>query len=128
MTLKSMLLAALAGFATMAAAHHSFAVYDMTTTVEFEGVVETLKFRNPHIAMTLLRKNEDGEEEKVEFVEGAPANMLVRMGLDPARIKPGTKIKAVGSPRTDNPNAYFLRTIILEDGTRFESLGNDRER
>ncbi|HEY8518602.1 MAG TPA: DUF6152 family protein [Gammaproteobacteria bacterium] len=124
MRLDAMLLGAvLACFSAAAGAHHSFAIYDMTTTVEFEGVVETLKFRNPHIAMTLLRKTASGEEERIEFVEGAPANMLVRMGLDPARIQPGAKIKAVGSPRTDNPNAYFLRTIILEDGTTFQSLG-----
>ena len=94
----------------------------MQTNVEFVGVVETLKFRNPHMAMTLIHTNENGENEIINFVEGAPANMLVRMGVDPAVIQPGQTVTVIGSPRKDNPNAYFLKTIILEDGTRFQIL------
>nr|MBO2514288.1 hypothetical protein [Gammaproteobacteria bacterium] len=106
----------------LGAAHHSFAIYDMQTEYTFEGVVETLKFRNPHMALTLV-ETKDGERRVINFVEGAPANMLVRMGFDPAHIQPGKRIKAIGSPRKDDPNAYFLKTIILEDGTRFDTLG-----
>jgi hypothetical protein len=112
-----------------ASAHHSFAIYDMETDVEFEGVVETLKFRNPHMAMTMLETQESGEQRVINFVEGAPANMLVRMGFDPVVIQPGKSIKAIGSPRKDDPDAFFLKSIILEDGTRFDTLGGGgRER
>jgi hypothetical protein len=55
----------------------------------------------------------------IDFVEGAPANMLVRRGLKPAMIQPGSVIKAVGAPRFDNPDAYFLKELILDDGSRF---------
>lgn len=109
------------GVSAGAGAHHSFAIYDMQTEVEFEGVVETLKFRNPHMAMT-LKVEVDGEEKIINFVEGAPANMLVRMGFDPALIQPGQKIKVVGSPRKDDPEAFFLKTIITEDGERYQVL------
>ncbi len=102
-----------------ASAHHSFAIYDMSQNVEFEGVVETVKFRNPHMAMTLEVTNDDGTKQIIDFVEGAPANMIVRMGLKPADISPGTKIKAIGAPRRDDSNAYFLKVIILPDGRRF---------
>ncbi len=107
--------------APFAAAHHSFAIYDMQTEIEFVGVVDTLKFRNPHMSMT-LRETKDGEERIIDFVEGAPANMLVRMGFDPKLVEPGTKVTAIGSPRRDDPNAYFLKALILEDGTRFDML------
>jgi hypothetical protein len=116
------LCAALLAIAGSVSAHHSFAIYDMQTNVEFEGVVETLKFRNPHMAMTLIRTKENGEKEVINFVEGAPANMLVRMGFDPAMLQPGKTVKVVGSPRKDDPDAYFLKTIILEDGQRFQIL------
>lgn len=114
--------AALAAIPMAVAAHHSFAIYDMETEFTFEGVVETLKFRNPHMALTLV-ETKDGEQRVINFVEGAPANMLVRMGFDPAHIQPGKRITAIGSPRKDNPEAYFLKSIILEDGTRFDTLG-----
>jgi hypothetical protein len=121
MLIGSFMAAALA-CAADASAHHSFAAYDMTKNIEFVGTVEEVKFRNPHIAMTLKHKTPDGKEEIIHFVEGAPANMLVRMGLEPSMVKPGSKITAIGSPRKDAPNEYFLKTIILEDGRQFQSL------
>ena len=114
------LTAVAAGFvAVPAAAHHSFAIYDFEQQTTFEGVVETLNFRNPHISLTLKRTLPSGETEIINFVEGSPANMAVRMGLLPEMIQPGTKITAVGSPRKDDPDAYFLRRLTLEDGREF---------
>ena len=122
-TIVALLGAALAALAFPAAAHHSFAVWDMTQNIEFKGVVETLKFRNPHMAMTLTVTKPDGTKETINFVEGAPANMIVRMGLNPADVAPGKPIKAIGAPRKDDANAYFLKAIILPDGRRFVSVG-----
>ncbi|WP_428096476.1 DUF6152 family protein [Candidatus Rariloculus sp.] len=100
--------------------HHSFAIYDFSQEIPFEGVVETLNFKNPHVAMTLTRTLENGETETINFVEGAPANMLVRNGLRPAMIAPGTKITAIGSPLREDPGIYFLRRVRLEDGREFQ--------
>jgi hypothetical protein len=107
------------GLALPAFAHHSFAVYDFEQQIPFEGVVATLSFKNPHISMTLTHTRPDGSTETINFVEGAPANMAVRGGLTPDMIKPGTKVTAIGSPRRDNPNAFFLRHIRLADGREF---------
>lgn len=106
--------------ARAASAHHSFAIYDFTQEIPFEGVVDTLNFKNPHIAMTLKRTLDNGETEIITFIEGAPANMLVRNGLRPDMIKPGTKITAIGSPLKDDPTRFFLRRVILEDGREFQ--------
>jgi hypothetical protein len=120
---SSLMGAALAAVALPALAHHSFAIYDMSQNVEFKGVVATVKFRNPHMAMTLTHKKADGSTETINFAEGAPANMLVRMGLDPAVIAPGQEITAIGAPRRDDPLTFFLKAIILKDGTKFVSVG-----
>jgi len=122
--LSGLLVAALAAVALPAVAHHSFAIYDMTQNIEFDGVVETLKMRNPHMAMTLTVTNADGTKKTINFVEGAPANMIVRMGLNPADVAAGKPIKAIGAPRKDDPNAYFLKAIILPDGRKYVSAGN----
>ena len=118
-------LAVLGGVLAVAApavAHHSFAIYDMQQNVEFHGVVDTLKFRNPHMAMTLKVTDASGQERIVNFVEGAPANMLARLGLRPEMIAPGQEITAIGAPRNDDPDAWFLKSVVLADGTRFNSL------
>jgi hypothetical protein len=118
------ILAAAAAYALPVAAHHSFAIYDMEQNVEFEGVVETLKMRNPHMALTLETTAADGTKRIVNFVEGAPANMIVRLGLSPDDVAPGKSIKAIGAPRRDDPNAFFLKAIILPDGRRYNAIGN----
>jgi hypothetical protein len=117
-----LLLAVLAATALPAAAHHSFAIYDMDQDINFDGVVESVKMRNPHMALTLKVTKDDGTTGLVNFVEGAPANMIVRMGLNPADIAVGKPIKAVGAPRRDDPHAYFLKAIILPDGRRYSVI------
>ena len=96
-------LALLLAAAFPTAAHHSFAIYDMQQDVEFHGVIASVKLRNPHMAMTLTTKDASGKEQTVNFVEGAPANMLARLGLRPEHIKVGTQITAIGAPRHDDP-------------------------
>jgi hypothetical protein len=114
--------AAFAVTALPGAAHHSFAIYDMQQNVEFHGVIDTVKFRNPHMALTLKVTDAGGQARTINFVEGAPANMLARLGLRPEMIPPGTQITAIGAPRHDNPDAWFLKVVVLPDGTRFNSL------
>ena len=118
-TVLALLFTAGALFSEVISAHHSFAIYDFDTQIPFVGVIKTIKFRNPHIAMTLIHTREDGTTEIINFPEGAPANMLARAGLRPAMVKPGTKITAVGSPSKEDPNRYFLRKIILENGKEY---------
>jgi hypothetical protein len=112
--------ACIVGIAVVPAkAHHSVAIYDMDQDIHFDGVVETLKLSNPHMALTLRVTKDNGTSGTIIFIEGAPANMLVRMGLNPADIAVGKPIKAVGAPLHTDPNAYFLKAIILPNGRRF---------
>lgn len=101
--------------------HHSFAIYDFETQIPFDGVVESVKFRNPHIELTLRITNEDGEEEIIHFIEGAPANMMVRAGIRPEMLKPGARLHTRGSPLIDDPTKFFLRSVRTEDGTEYSN-------
>lgn len=102
-------------------AHHSFAIFDFQTKVPFQGVVDSIKFRNPHIEMTLKTIDADGVEKIVHFIEGAPANMLVRGGITPDKMKPGSKLYTEGSPLLEDSTKFFLRVIRTEDGTEYSN-------
>lgn len=115
----ALLVAIFAAAALPASAHHSTAIYDMDLDIHFDGVVETLKMSNPHMALTLTVTKDDGTTGTINFIEGAPAAMLVRLGLDPVDIAVGKPIKAVGAPLFADPSAYFLKAIILPNGRRF---------
>jgi hypothetical protein len=101
-------------------AHHSFAIYDFNTMIPYEGVVEELDFRNPHITMKLRTTDENGNEQIINFIEGPPANMLARQGLKPDMVKVGTRITAVASPLHEDKTKFFLRIIRLENGNEYQ--------
>jgi hypothetical protein len=113
------LLAVLAAVGLPAAGHHSLAPYDLEQSIHFDGVVETLRLENPHITLTLTVTKDDGSRGTITFVEGAPAAMFARMGLAADDLAVGQPLKAVGAPRHDAPNLYFLKALILPDGRRF---------
>ncbi len=116
---RRLLLAACVPIALPAAAHHSLALYEVEQSIHFDGVVETLRLENPHIALTLTVTKGDGTRGTVHFVEGAPAGRLESMGLTSSDLAVGKPIKAIGAPRRDDPNRYYLKAIILPDGRRF---------
>jgi Family of unknown function (DUF6152) len=113
------LLVASAFIALRAAAHHSLATYDIDQSIHFDGIVETLRLENPHIALTLTVTKGDGARGTINFAEGAPAGRIERMGLSSSDLAVGKPIKAIGAPRRDDPNLYYLKAIILPDGRRF---------
>jgi hypothetical protein len=113
------LLAAIAAIALPAAAHHSLAPYDIEQSIHFDGVVETVRLQNPHIALTLTVTKGDGTRGTINFVEGAPAGRIDQMGLSASDLAVGKPIKAIGAPRRVDANLYYLKAIILPDGRRF---------
>ena len=116
---RTILLIAITAAAIPAAAHHSIAIYDIEQSIHIDGVVATVHLSNPHIRLTLTVTKGDGTTGTVDFIEGVPAALLARMGLDPAELAVGKAVKAIGAPLRDNPNAYFLKGVILADGRRF---------
>ena len=113
------LLTAFAAIALPAAAHHSLASYDVDQSIRFDGVVETLRLQNPHIALTLTVTKADGTRGTISFAEGPAIGMLQHFGLTEADLGIGKPIQAIGAPRRDDPNVYYLMAIILADGRRF---------
>ena len=47
---------------------------------------------------------------------------LLSVPLTSEVLSVGQEITAIGAPRHDDPNAWFLKAIILPDGTRFDAL------
>ena len=116
------------GLATPALAHHSFAKWDMSESalVKFTGVVEKLDFKNPHMSMTMLVTDPDGTSHTVNFAEGGPRNMLIRMGIKEDDIAPGKKITVFGAPHKEVPGEYFAKVFVLEDGRTIDVMGGGR--
>jgi len=83
--------------ASVADAHHSRALYDMTKEVVFEGTVAKLDWMNPHISMTLQTKGTDGTAlmREIEVMSVSEARSL---GLDREAIAPGSHVVVRAHP------------------------------
>jgi hypothetical protein len=96
----------LAAAAGPAAAHHSFALFDMGKTVDLEGTVKTFEWSNPHSWIRLEVPNEKAVDEWL--IELPSAGALAREGWNKNYIKTGERL--------------ILRVNPLKDGRKGGSL------
>jgi uncharacterized protein DUF6152 len=98
---RAVLAAALmSGGAGLAAAHHSYAAFDMTTEKVISGTVVKVNWTNPHCWVWLDVPNEQGAVE-TWGVEGMSPNYLARRGWSRTTIKPGDKLSVTMHPAKD---------------------------
>jgi uncharacterized protein DUF6152 len=81
-------------------AHHSFAMFDQSTTVTIQGAVKEFRWTNPHVFIEMLVKNDSGAEEQWSIEMTSPEH-LARAGWRPATLKPGDAITLSIHPMRD---------------------------
>jgi hypothetical protein len=83
--------ALLAGATGSAAAHHSFAMFDMQKEVTLQGAVKEFQWTNPHAWIQLMVKDADGKE--VEWaIECQAVSGMQRVGWTRRTLKVGDLI------------------------------------
>jgi hypothetical protein len=90
-----------------AAAHHSFALFDMNKTVSLEGRVKAFEWSNPHTWITLEVPNQQNATDEW-LIELPSAGSLARDGWNKNYIKAGERL--------------ILRINPLKDGRKGGSL------
>ena len=118
MTLKALSLAAaaVAMSACAALAHHSFAMFDATQTVELEGTVKDFQWTNPHAWILLMVAKEENVAPVQWAVEMNGPSGLARDGWRPKTLTPGMKVKVVIHPLKDGHNGGQFLAVWLPDG------------
>jgi hypothetical protein len=106
----------LAALAFPAIAHHSFfGRFDNSTSMEMEGTVTEIHWRNPHVHIFLEVENPDGSMTKWDLESGSPT-LMQRAGIPNDAIEEGMTIRvAAWPPLTDNLEA-FATNVLLPDG------------
>jgi hypothetical protein len=102
-----------------ALAHHSFAVYDHTRTLNLSGTVTRFQWSNPHAYLDIDVKASDGTV-KHYTLEGTSINMMQRIGWRSNMIKVGDQVKAVMAPLLSGDPAGLLLEITLPNGDKKE--------
>jgi DNA/RNA endonuclease YhcR with UshA esterase domain len=108
--------ATLSVVATPLTAHHGRAGrYDVTQQVTLKGTVTQVSWRNPHIAIFIDVKDDNGSV--VEWViEHSNISTLVRQGYGRTTLRAGESVTAIVNPGVGGATVGLCNKIVLSDG------------
>lgn len=114
-----------AGLATAVAlppgvvAHHSVGGnFDAGTTIEIEGEITAIHWRNPHVKFTLSVAGDGGAMEQWE-IETHSLSIMRRMSVADPFVEIGDTVKAAGWPALRESNGMFVNNMLLPSGEEF---------
>ena len=102
-SLPMLALALLVAAAVPAAAHHSFAAFDMANQKTITGAVKQVDWTNPHIWIWIDVANDKGGTDTYAF-EGMSPNYLARRGWTRTTLHAGDTITISYRPMKDGKN------------------------
>ena len=120
MATAGLLLAAMPVFA-----HHSFAAqYDETTLITLTGKVTKMTWKNPHVALNLDVKGDDGQVANWQLEMGSP-NGLMQQGWKLDSLKPGDQVTVSGFRARDGSRLVNARKVTIGAQGRVYSATSD---
>jgi len=111
------LLAILCGLSFAANAHHSTNANFTQEIISVQGVIERVRFQNPH-ASVLIKNTDEAGNETYWLIESSSRTSLQRQGVSMERLEIGSKITATGR-KGRRQYTMYLREITFEDGSVF---------
>ena len=113
---KSILAAfTLAALAVPAAAHHSYAMFDMNRTVQLDAQVTRFKWQNPHAFIEADVSARDGTERWA--IEMTSPNNLAQEGWKRSSLKPGDRVRIWVHPLRSGARGGSYAGVRLPDGS-----------
>jgi Family of unknown function (DUF6152) len=121
--MKIAIAAAVLGIAyvTVAAAHHSFAMFDSTRRITVKGAVTEWQWTNPHSELFVMVNDMDGQPLAPpvvwRFESESPEVLRREFNLRRDRIQVGDNITVTAQPLRDGSKGGHMMTVTLADGT-----------
>ena len=102
---------------TYTSAHHSTNANFTQEIISVEGLIEQIRFQNPH-ASVLIKNIDEAASETFWLIESSSRTTLQRQGVSFERLEVGQKIIARGRKGRRDFTMY-LQSIDFEDGSTF---------
>lgn len=101
-------------------AHHSRAMFDMTKSITYRGIVKEYRWQNPHSHIVITVGNDATDPSTVGTweIEASAISLMTTRGWKPTTYKPGDRITVVAHPGTNGSRLVLLFYAIKADGTR----------
>jgi hypothetical protein len=109
--------------ASVARAHHSFAMYDNEHQIKLKGTVTNFQWTNPHVYIDIdaVDVNSEKKETKSWVIECANPGILNRVGWKFNMVKTGDELTLIVAPMRSGEPGALLKEITLPDGRVFNN-------
>lgn len=108
---------ALAGMAGTADAHHSYAMFDMTKSIDLKGKVVQFKWSNPHAWLTIEVKDAKGNPVTWNVEMNSPNNLML-LGWKRTTLKSGDEVVITVHPLRDDKAGGSFMSVTLANGQK----------
>lgn len=95
--------------------HAARPIYFVDQTIEVQGEVTSVLWRNPHARFSLLVTEEDGSMAEWE-VETIPVTRLTRVGVSSELLREGEIVTIAGYPARRDEHGAYATNLLLPDG------------
>jgi hypothetical protein len=106
---------AAAAWSCSALAHHSYAPYDQSRTIEIEGTLIDAALQNPHLRFSVEVARADGSTV-IYQLEGPGLNTLERVNVPRGLLQARGLVKFAGWPSKRFDNRMYARNMLAADG------------
>ena len=120
MRIRSILTLAAVAIAAPVAAHHSFAMFDMTKNQTAVGTITEFRWTNPHAWLHLDVADATGQPADWAIEMTSPNN-LVKTGWRRSSLKMGDKVTVEFHPLINGKQGGSLAKVTLPDGKVLEN-------
>jgi hypothetical protein len=111
--------AALLALAAPVGAHHSYAMFDMTKTMDLKGTVVQFKWTNPHAWLMLSVKDANGVETVWNIEMNSPNN-LSGIGWKRSSLKAGDAVTITVHPLRDGKAGGSFMSVVTASGEQLK--------
>jgi hypothetical protein len=103
-------------------AHHSFSATFTNETITVEGVVDEVKFSNPHVIVYFNVTDDKGKTTRW-MTEGAAATLMRGRGWSKDTLNPGDYIRVTGNSSRNGSPMVSTGTLVFVDPVSGKVLG-----
>jgi hypothetical protein len=108
--------------ATTLIAHHGRGATYAKSEISLKGTVKEVLWRNPHIAIFLDVKDENGKVT-TWAIEHSNVSTLARLGYGKQTLRPGMEVTAYVNPGAKGDPIGLCEKIVLADGKEIFTRG-----
>jgi hypothetical protein len=108
---------ALAMLPQVAGAHHSYAMFDMTKSLDLKAKVVQFKWTNPHAWLTIDVKDASGAPVTWNVEMNSPNNLML-LGWKRSTLKPGDEVTITVHPLKGDKAGGSFMSVTLANGTK----------